>query len=382
MTKQITIGIDGNEANIERRVGVNAYAFDLLCSIYKLQDTWKAEFKFVIYLKNPPMADLPQETATWKYKVLPGRGLWILTRLTPHLVLSALTRRGPNIFFTPSHYLPPFIPQPQIASIMDLGYLKFKGQFTKKDFWQLTLWSAYSIFASTKLIAISQSTKEDIAKHYPFAKNKTQVTELSYNRNLPMSVSSRDIDEVKAKYKIPKNYILFLSTLKPSKNIEGLVEAWGRIVNKYPEFSLVIGGKKGWLFESIFAKAQALDLSDKIIFTDFVSEEEKYPLLAGAKIFVLPSFWEGFGIDVLNAMRLGVPVVVSNVGSLPEVVQDAGVLVDPYSIDSIATGISQVLDTSKTEYNKLSENSILQAKKFSWEKTALKTLDVFREINK
>lgn len=373
------IGVDGNEANIKNRVGVNQYGFDLLCSIYKLQDMWKDRVKFVIYLKNPPLGDMPPATDCWKYKVLPGRGLWIVIRLMPSLFLE---RERPDVFFTPSHYIPPFAPMPRVAAIMDLGYLKFKGQFKAYDYWQLKLWSAWSITRSKYIIAISESSRADIVRHFPQVSEKVEVTPLSSERDAPSGFRKNEIGAVMEKYGIKKNYILFLGTLKPSKNVDGLVEAWSKIVNDFPDFVLVIGGKKGWLYESIFEKVKKLGLAENVVFTDFVEKKDKMPLIAGAKVFALPSFWEGFGIDALNAMVLGVPVVVSNVGSLPEVVGDAGILVDPYNTDSIAGGIKKVLSMTEKEYNKLAAQGIKRAKGFSWEATARKTLEVLENATK
>ena len=119
-----------------------------------------------------------------------------------------------------------------------------------------------------------------------------------------------------------------------------------------------------------------MGLQDRVIFTDYIGEADKPALIAGAKAFVLPSFWEGFGLDVLSAMAAGVPVIVSKVGSLPEVVGAAGIFVDPNSTNSIASGIRKVLSMSKLEYNELVKRGIAQAGKFSWEKTAKKTLEV------
>jgi glycosyltransferase involved in cell wall biosynthesis len=142
----------------------------------------------------------------------------------------------------------------------------------------------------------------------------------------------------------------------------------------------VITGKKGWLYESIFDRVKALNLTGDVIFTDFVPEEDKAPLIKGAKVFVLPSFWEGFGLDVLNAMACGVPVVVSGVGSLPEVAGEAGIVVNPYKPASIAGGIAKVLSMSDLEYNKLIEKGLKQVKKFSWEKTARETIEIIERV--
>lgn len=368
------IGIDGNEANIEKRVGVNTYSYELLWNLWRLQDEWKNKHKLIVFLKNEPMGDLPKETQSFKYKIIKGEGAWILTKLIPSLYKN---KHVCDVFFSPSHYVPPIAPMPKYCSIMDLGYLEFSGQFKKKDIWQLKVWSAISIFVSKGIFAISNSTKEDIVRHYPSARGKVHVTPLAYDSKIfNLSINKEDVRRMGSRHSIVSDYVLYLGTLKPSKNIEGLIEAFFKIKDIKKDLKLVIAGKKGWMFESIFEKVKKLGLEDKVIFTDFISEEDKPALIAGAKVFVLPSFWEGFGLDVLNAMASGVPVVASNVGSLPEVVGDAGILIDPNNVESIAMGIKEVLLASETKYNNMKEKGIAQAKKFSWEKTARETLRV------
>ncbi len=372
------IGIDGNEANIKNRVGVNQYAFELLQNLWKLQDEWKRSHSLVVYLKEDPLPDMPEETSHFKYKIIPGGKMWILTKLTPDLIFA---KDKPDIFFSPSHYVPFLAPMPKISSIMDLGYLEYSTQFTKKDFWQLKIWTAISIFVSKSIIAISQSTKDDIVRHYPSAKSKIHITYLAYDPNqFNNLVSNKVVRRIRSRYSIVDDYILYLGTLKPSKNIEGLVEAFLRLKNTGHELKLVIAGKKGWLYEPIFKKVEELGLEKDVIFTDFIPEVDKQGLIKGAKVFVLPSFWEGFGLDALNAMACGVPVVVSNTGSLPEVVGDAGVLVNPKSTRSIADGIEKVISASKLKYNSLVEKGLSQVKKFSWEKTARETLEIITNV--
>ena len=368
------IGIDGNEANISQRVGVNTYSFELLKNLRKLQDEWKNKHTIIVYLKDKPKKDMPEESGHFKYKVIGGRALWILTKLTPHLFFD---KPKCDIFFSPSHYVPPISPIPRICSIMDLGYLEYTDQFRKKDFWQLKIWTAISIFVSKAIIAISNSTKEDIVRHYPIAKNKIYVTPLAYDASkFNTNIIENDVRRVRDRYSIVTDYVLYLGTLKPSKNIMGLVEAFSKVPVPDSGLQLVIAGKKGWLFEPIFEKVKELGITDRVVFTDFVSEEDKPALIRGARLFVLPSFWEGFGLDILNAMASGVPVVASNKGSLPEVVGEAGVLVNPNDIDSIVAGMKEVLLASVTKYNTFIEKGLRQAKKFSWEKTARETLRI------
>lgn len=373
------IGIDANEANIKNRVGVNQYAFNLLRSLRRLQDEWKDKHSLVVYLKEKPLNDMPKESKFFKYRVIPGGGAWILKKLAPHLLFG---KDKPDIFFSPSHYAPPVSSVPRVCSIMDLGYLENTGQFEKKVFWQLKYWTAISIFLSKRVIAISNSTKKEIVRHYPFASKKVDVTLLAYDKHrFNDKITDNDVRRVAKKYSITKDYVLFLSTLKPSKNIEGLLEAWKDVSLDFPEKTLVIAGKKGWLYESIFEKVRELGLKDSVIFTGFVDEEDKPALIAGAKVFTLASFWEGFGLDPLNAMAVGTPVVVSKVGSLPEVVGDAGFYVDPEDTKDIARKIKKVLKMDKKERANLVEAGFKQAKKFSWEKTARKTLKILEKAS-
>ncbi len=368
------IGIDGNEANVEKRVGVNTYAFELLRNFWKLQDEWKNNHKLIVFLKSQPRGDMPKETEFFKYKVIAGGRAWILTKLMPSLFGEG---KVCDAFFSPSHYVPPLAPMPRYCSIMDLGYLEFSGQFQKNDFWQLKIWSAISIFVSKAVFAISNSTKKDIVRHYPFARSKIHVTPLAYDsRKFNLDIPDEDVRRIRGRYSIVTDYVLYLGTLKPSKNIEGLIEAFSRIGSRKLKVKLVIAGKKGWMYETIFEKVKKLHLEDDVIFTDFVDERDKPALIKGAKVFALPSFWEGFGLDALNAMASGVPVVASNLGSLPEVVGEAGILVDPKNINNIAEGIKEVLLAPVAKYNSMVSRGLSQAGKFSWEKTARQTLEV------
>ncbi len=373
------IGIDGNEANIEKRVGVNQYAFEILKNIRKLQEEWKNKHKVIVYLSSKPQKDLPKESSHWKYKVIPGKKLWIITKLMPSLLFG---KGKPDIFFSPSHYVPLISTVPRVCTIHDLGYLKFSGQFKRYDFWQLKYWTAISVFISKAIIAVSNSTKKDIVRHYPSVSRKIGVTPHGYDKErFNTKVNKNDVRRVKNKYSIVGDYVLFISTLKPSKNIEGLLEAWKLVLRDFPDYQLVIAGKKGWLYDSIFKKVEELRLKDNVIFTDFIPEEDSPPLISGAKILVMPSFWEGFGMGTLTSLACGTPVVVSDIGALREVIGKAGVLVDPYNTSDIAKGISKVLSMNQLDYEKLVKKGLVQAKKFSWEDSARKTIEILEKAS-
>ena len=375
----MNIGIDGNEANIKDRVGVNKYAYEMLWGLYKLNIKKENPNNLIVYLKDEPLPDLPKETNNFKYKVLAGGGLWILSKLTPYLFKNP---EKIEVLFSPSHYTPPILPIKRVCSIMDLGYLNNSEHFKKKVFWQLKYWTAISVFVSKRILTISDSSKQDIVRHYPSTAKKIFVTHLGYDKDrFNLDVDKDLVRRVKNKYSIVDDYILFVSTLKPSKNIEGLVEAFSQIIFKYPNLSLVVAGKKGWMFEKINEKVKSLGLEKKVIFTDYFPEEERPALMAGCKFYILPSFWEGFGIEILSAFGCGKSVVVSNIGSIPEVAGKAGIYVNPNNVGSITKGIEKVLNMNEKEYNSIVNLGFEQAKKFSWEECSRKILEVIEKIN-
>jgi glycosyltransferase involved in cell wall biosynthesis len=326
---------------------------------------------YTVFLPSSPLADLPPARNSWQYKVVGPKKLWNVFGLP-----LALFRQQPkpDVVFNPGHYCPLIYPAPLVVSIMDLGYLKFPQHFPKATYWKLKFWTALSIKRAQSLLTISQATKNDIIRHYQIDPQKITIASPGYDQGkFKKQIGQEKIEGVKKKYKIKGDYLLFLSTLKPSKNIEGLLEAFALL--KDESLSLVITGRKGWMFETIFAKVKELGLLEKVIFTDFVPDLEVPALLSGAKVFVLPSFWEGFGIPVVEAMAVGTPVVVSNVGSLPEVVGDSGIIVDPGQPQDIARGIKEALKRKE----ELTAKGFEQIVQYDWGECAQKVLEVLQK---
>ncbi|MBM3205330.1 glycosyltransferase family 4 protein [Candidatus Shapirobacteria bacterium] len=363
------IALIGYEANIKNRVGSNQYAFELLKALYQLDE----KNQYTVFLPTPPLSDLPCSRANWQYKVVRPSKFWNLWAL-PWALWQAKPK--PDVVFVPGHYAPLFCPAPLVISIMDLGYLRFPEHFTKRIYWQLKLWTALSLKKAKHILTISQASKDDIIKYYGFEPKRITVAYPGYDRGKFKIRDKGKIGAILKKYGIPGEYLLFLSTLKPSKNIEGLLKAFQKLKEK--NLSLVIAGKKGWLFENIFSQVEELGLKDRVIFTDFVTEEEVPDLMAGAKAFVLPSFWEGFGIPVVEAMACGTPVVVANAGSLPEIIGEAGVVVDPYKPESITKGIEEAINKKE----ELIKKGFKQVEKFNWQNCAQKILEVLKDVQR
>ncbi len=332
------IGIDGNEANNKDRVGIGQFAFGVISALEKTDK----KNSYLIYLKAPPVEDLPKERPRWKYLVFGPKKYWTQFALP----LKLFTQKEKlAVFYSPSHYAPRFSPVPTVISLMDLWHHRHPEQFDKKDLYQLTKWEGYSVKKAKHIITISEFSKREIVDIYKLSENRITVAYPGFTNfqfsilNFKSNFNSK-ILKVKNKYGIKGDYLLYLGTLQPKKNIEGLIRAFALLVIKHQSpITLVIAGKKGWLYEKIFELVKELKLENKVIFNGFVGEEEKPFLLAGAKLFVFPSLYEGFGLPVLEAMQCGVPVLASRVTSIPELGVDAVHYADPYDPVDIADGL-------------------------------------------
>jgi len=366
------IGIDGNEANQESRVGIGQFAFNVIKEIERIDK----KNEYIVYLKQTPLPDLPLERPSFKYKVFGPGKLWTQIALPIKLFTQ---KENIDLFFSPSHYSPRFSPVPTIISIMDLWHHRHPEQFAKKDLYQLTRWEKYSVKKAVHIITISEFSKSEIIKIYNYPEEKITVAYPGYEK-CQMSNVKCQMDKIEEKYKINGEYLLYLGTLQPKKNLLHLIEAFNILISLYPNITLVLAGKKGWLYEEIFEKVKNLNLEKRVIFTDFIEERDKPYLISGAKCFVLPSFYEGFGIPVLEALSLGVPVAISNTSSLPEVGGKAAFYFNPEKPYEIAETLASVLKLSSSELEKVKIEGKKQAEKFSWEKCARKILETFGKL--
>lgn len=362
----MVIGIDGNEANIKNRVGSGVYAFEVLRHLYQVDQ--KNIYK--IYLKEKPIADLPPAKTNWQYLNFGPKKLWTQIALPLKLLVGRLK---PDVFFTPGHYAPRFSNIPQVITIFDLSFIRFPKMFQKKDLYQLTNWTKYSVYKSDAIITISAFSKKEIVDYYQIDPQKVHVIYPGYDQDLFKPVKNQKLtQDINRKYKINKDYLLFVGTIQPRKNLTKLIEAFKLLDRKY-DLQLVIVGKLGWLYEEFFSKVDKM--KGKVIICDFVKRSDLPVLYSQAKAFVLPSLYEGFGIPVVEAQACGLPVVVANTSSLPEVVGESGILTDSKSAVSIAQGIDKILTDEKLNQG-LINKGFKNTKRFSWENCTKQTLNI------
>ncbi|OGK18003.1 hypothetical protein A3G67_04525 [Candidatus Roizmanbacteria bacterium RIFCSPLOWO2_12_FULL_40_12] len=354
------IGIDGNEANVDELVGVSVYTKNLLSYFQKQASS---NLQFEIFLKEKPKASLPPETKDFKYKVVGPSFLWSQISLP-----LALKNTNLDVFFSPAHYAPRYLSKPLVVTIHDLSYFYYPEEFLKKDLHKLTHWTKYSVEKAKKVIAVSENTKKDLMKFYNVPENKISVIYNGFEKNVPSSKFQAQNSS--------EPYFLYVGTLQPRKNLKALIKAFNEFKKNNPEYKLKIVGKKGWIFEDIFSLVDELKLTEEITFEGFVSDDKLVNLYKNAHGFVLPSFYEGFGIPILEAMSYGCPVIASNTSSLPEVGEDACLYFDPKNVNEL---VKRMEESKNPELRgKLIDKGLERVKKFSWEKSAKETLRIIK----
>lgn len=231
------------------------------------------------------------------------------------------------------------------------------------------------------LIAVSEHTKNDAIKVLGLDPSRITVIHEAADERFHPNYTQAEIKIAKAKYHIPDApYLVHVGTLEPRKNLNFLVEAFAKaIVDPQVKGNLVIAGKKGWYYEGLFALVERLKLTDRVIFTGYVADEDIPRLMVGATALVFPSHYEGFGLPPLEAMASGTPVISSNTSSMPEVVNGAGLLLEPTDLAGWAIAIQRILTDTKLQ-QELSQKGLARAKQFSWEKCARETIAIYEKV--
>ena len=232
-------------------------------------------------------------------------------------------------------------------------------------------------------LCISESTKNDLCNYRPDLKpDRIFVTPLGASDNFRPCTDANIISAVKKKYGIPTDaeYLLSLCTLEPRKNLDQAIRCFARVVKqeRLKDLRLVLVGPKGWNYDHIFAATSEADnVSEYIVFTDFVADEDLSPLYSGALAFIYLSLYEGFGLPPLEAMQCGTPVITSNTSSLPEVVGDAGKMFDPMDAEGICQGVLDVYNDAELRMT-MRQRSLERAKLFSWDRCTRETIAAYK----
>lgn len=365
------IAIDAS--TISTQGGPRAYVLGLLDALLKID----RQNEYVVFYNDPRhLGRFPSAREI----VLPGKSplprLW-----REHVLLPLACRREKiDLLHCPKSAVPYFASCPVVVTLHDLIPITHPETETRAAqlYWRLQI--PIAARRASFIITDSEHARREIVAMFGIPDRQIAVTPLGYPPAMDASPEPIRAADVRRRYGLPDSYILYVGTIQPRKNLDMLIEAYATLRSEgSTQQKLVIVGRKGWLFESLFARIASLGLEDDIVFTGFVPDEELSDLYDGASLFVYLSLFEGFGLPPLEAMARGIPVVTSNTTSLPEVVGEAGITVSPRSLDEIVEAMRCIL-TDDALAEKLRQAGKQRARQFSWERTARETMAIYRQL--
>ncbi len=352
------IGINATAAFKQPRTGVEEYTYQLIKHLTMLKQSKK--HRFILYQDPRVSSEGFSLTDNFEIKQLKWPWpMWTQVRLASEMVLNK-----PDLLFIPVHVLPLVSPKNSAVTIHGLEYEYYPKMYPKKHLRYLRWITKYALKNARKIIAVSETTKRDLIDLYNGQPEKITVVHHGFDSNL-LSQKNQ-----KSKEKFP--YILYIGRLETKKNVQGLIKAFNLFKKRYKVLhKLVLVGPRGYGYGS-------LRFNNDIIKKGYVSEQEKSELLNNADIFVLPSFYEGFGMPILEAQAVKCPIITSNISSMPEIAGQGAVFVEPRNTEQIAESMYKIISDQELR-NDLINKGYENIKRFSWQKCAQETLKVLVE---
>lgn len=370
------IGINATAAFKHPRCGVEEYSYQLIKHLTMLPQV--QEHRFFLYVpKNLYETVARSENFFWQnlpknftLKPLSFPIMWTQIRLSCQMLFNP-----PEVLFIPVHVLPLVHPKNSIVTVQGLEYEYYPEMYPVYHLKYLRWSTKYAVRRAKKVLAASESTKNDLMKFYQVPVDKIEV--VYHGFVLPESFGNQKTER---SLRGPKPYLLYLGRIELKKNIAGLIKAFEILKKNYQiPHELVLAGADGYGAENLKFQIQNSRFKNDIILTGYLNEREKERFLQNADLFLFPSFYEGFGLPILEAQSYEVPVVTSSISSMPEVAGQAAILVDPHDSESIAQGIYLLLN-NKSLRDKLINQGLVNLKRFSWQKCAQKTLKALLQI--
>jgi glycosyltransferase involved in cell wall biosynthesis len=370
----LRIGIDAH--SVGTKLGGNeSYAVNLIEALAQIDSA----NDYTIYVTTNEARD--RFTNRWSnFKVRSTLPHTPLIRIP--LTLSAELRKRPIDVLHVQFTAPPFCPCPVVVSIHDLSFEHLPETFKRRSRTQLRLTVRYSARRAARILSLSEHTRRDIIETYGINAERVSAIPLAAAEHFAPVDDNRELQRVRHNYGIDGDYILCVGSIQPRKNLARLIRAYASLrgsftADKLPK--LVLVGKCAWLYDETLRTLDKAGVKDRVVLTGYVPESDLPALYSGALCFVYPSYFEGFGLPPLEAMKCGAPVIVGDRTSLPEVVGDAALTVDPFDVEAIAAAITRLINNSSLR-RELSVRGQERARAFSWRETAQKTLSVYTEV--
>ena len=371
------IGIDASRANISKKTGTELYSHRLIQALKRIQ---VPGMEYVMYSKKPlkgGLEDLPEQ---WNSKVLswgPKR-FWNQIRLSWELWSNPV-----DLFFQPTHTLPLHRPKLIVSTLHDIGFERFPELYSKTEVRYHRHSARLAIRRANRILTVSEFSKREIMEVYNIPENKIVVTHLGYDpEKYHPEASSSDVSGAMNNYRLSRPFFIYIGRVEEKKNIVNLIHAfsifkgWRGIGDP---IKLFLAGSYGYGIKRIKAEIVARKMEDHIVMPGYVPDEELPGLLASAEALVFPSRYEGFGLPIIQAQASGTPVLTSNTASMPEVGGDGALYVNPDASEQIAQGMKRIVDEANLR-DQLRLAGFENVKRFSWEETARKTMNVLLEV--
>lgn len=375
------VGIDVTAA-LTQGGGIGRYTRELVRALVGHDDG----YNYTLFSARPP-AKLPvpdplPEANNVRYRQAPLDSRWLYRlwyRLRLPLPVQTFTGRV-DLFHSPDFVLPPLWGQvPTLLTVHDLSFLHYPQTFTPALVNYLNRVVPRSIRRATHILADSEATKADLVELWQVAPEKVTVLYSGVDALFRPVTRPRQIKPVREKYGLgDAPYLLSVSTIQPRKNYQTLIRAFRPVAEQWPH-NLVIAGGKGWLYEEVLAEVTRQGLADRVHFAGFVADEDLPALYSDASLFLFPSLYEGFGLPLLEAMACGVPVVTSKASSLPEVAGEAALQLPPEDEVAWSAAMHTLLGDGQQRAH-LVAAGFLQARRFTWQKSARQLFQVYRQL--
>jgi glycosyltransferase involved in cell wall biosynthesis len=294
-----------------------------------------------------------------------------------HIPYDMMDKTKADIFHGTNYTYIPTWKGKTVITIHDLAFMLYPEATSERILKHHSRWVPYSARQCDHIIADSFQTKLDIIELLQIPEEKIDVIHLAADGNFKY-VSNTSF--LYTKYKLPEKYILFVGTLEPRKNLLGLLQSYLHLIKNYScSEKLVIVGAKGWKYTPIFEWVKENHLEEYIVFTGFIDDEDLPAIYSAASVFVMPSVYEGFGLPLLEAMQCGTPVIGSDISSIPEIIGEAGILIEPNDHSAWADEIYRMISDSSIRES-YSQKALERAKQFTWEKTARETKRIYEKV--
>jgi len=355
----VLIGIDASRITRRQRTGTENYSLHILRHLLRQDDA----HDYRLYLSQPLEPGLLPDRPRVSSKVIRLPRLWTQLGLSREMLLSP-----PDVLFVPSHVLPVISPARSVVVVYDVGHRFFPRAHTVPE-WLYVEWAIRRhVRRATALLTISEASKRDLVRLYGANPARIEVAYPAVDAAF-RPAAPHDVDRVRAKYGLAERYVLHLGTIKPRKNLPRLIQAFARLPG---DLQLALGGMTTFGGAAIEAAIQETGVGDRVRRLAYVPNEDLPALYSGAACVAIVSLYEGFGMPALEALGCGAPLVASNRGSLPEIVGDAAVVVDPLDVAAIAGGLNRAL----IDAERLRRAGPPRAAQFTWAEAARVTAAV------